>query len=104
MDLSHWDKVTFFSRDEIASLLAGVDPLGDECPKQLVGKVSLYKREVSIAFDNAYKHAWSLLRGMTEAPDVIAPDIYEEGELPSFELRVNVAEVMEENAIIVIVP
>ena len=100
MDLSHWDAVTFFDRDQIAQLLAGVDPNGGAYSKASENKVKLYRELVSVAIANALKHAWEHVRGLTEPPDVIAPDIYEfdpwEDELPSYEIRCSVAEVLSD--------
>jgi hypothetical protein len=100
MDLSHWDAVTFFNREQIACLLAGVDPNAGPYPPSVKGRVTLYRELVGEAIDNALRHAWEFVRGMREPPEVIAPDIFEydawENELPSFELRNSVADVMRD--------
>lgn len=100
MDLSHWDAVTFFSRDQIVHLLAGVDPNGGAYPPIVENKIKLYRKLISVAIDNALEHACEHVRGLTERPDVIAPDIFEydpwDDELPSLELRRNVGDVLED--------
>lgn len=100
MDLSHWDNVTFLSRDDIAYLLAGVDPLGGPYQPNIEGKATLYKRLVSEAFDNAFRNAHKTVSHLLEPPEVIAPDIFDfiANELPSYELRVSVADVMSDPA------
>lgn len=100
MDLSHWDAVTLFSRDQIAHLLAGVDPNGGTYPPVVENKIKLYLNLVSVAIDNALEHACEHVRGLTEQPDVIAPDIFEydpwDDELPSLELRRSVSDVLQD--------
>lgn len=100
MDLSHWDAVTFFSRDQIAYLLAGIDPNGGPFSTAVENKVKLYRELVGSAIDNALRHAWEHLRGLTEPPDVVAPDIFEYDswgdELPSYEIRCSVADVLRD--------
>lgn len=102
MDLSHWDVVTVFNRDQIAHLLAGVDPNGGPYPRLVENKVKLYRELVSIAIDNALKHAQQYVMGLTESPEVIAPDIFEfdswGDELPSYEIRCSVADVLSDPA------
>lgn len=102
MDLSHWDVVTFFSRDQIAQLLAGVDPNGGPYSKLAENKVKLYRDVVDIAINTALYHAWEHVRGLIEPPDIIEPDIFEfdpwDDELPSYEIRCSVADVLRDPA------
>lgn len=102
MDLSHWDAVTFFSRDQIVYLLAGVDPNDGRYPSAIESKVKLYRELVGNAIDNALLHAWEHVIKLTEPPAVFAPDIFSydpwEDELPSYEIRCSVANVLRDPA------
>ena len=43
MDLSHWDVIKFFTREQISQLLAGVDPNGAPYPDTVENKIALYR-------------------------------------------------------------
>jgi hypothetical protein len=101
MDLSHWDAVWRLTRNEAASLIVGLDPLLDQCiSKRQLAKVMLMERLVGEAFDSAYGLAWNAVRGMTEPPSVIAPDIFDFSlnQLPSIELRGSLGDVLRDPA------
>jgi hypothetical protein len=95
MNLCHWDDVVFFSREEIAFLLAGVDPNGGPYATATEKRIKHYRKLVAAGIDGALKHAQIFVNEITERPEVIAPDIFEYDawgcELPSYELRCSVA-------------
>jgi len=98
MNLSKWDDVTFFSREQVAHLLAGIDPDGGPYAERTLKRIRHYRKLLSAAIDGAIKHAQKFAAEITEPPDFLAPDIFEYdawgGELPSYELRCQVADVL----------
>ena len=101
-DLSHWNALRFFSREQIAHLLAGVDPNGGPYPRAIEGKIALYRDLLDAAIRNALRHAWEHVRDTKGSPDSFAVDIFEcdpwPDELPSYEIRCNVADVLGDPA------
>lgn len=94
MDLSHWDCVLLFTRDEAACLMAGVDPHSSARGPNAEARVLLYRRQIGEAFENAQRHACSEISKLDAPPEVIAPDIFEffDNELPTLKLRNGLSE------------
>lgn len=95
MDFSAWDEKNLFTLEEIAYLLAGADPQGEEHSALTEKKVAIHARLLNKAVLAARKHAEKYLFEFDGSHDFIAPDIFEfdawGGELPSFQLRNDIA-------------
>lgn len=90
-DLSNWDDVSLFTAEEIAYLLAGVDPSDEVTDSATTKRILHNHRLIERASSSARKHALKFLAEIQEPQGIIAPDIFEYeawgDELPSIHLR-----------------